>query len=153
MDTPRLSPAETLKSSSNLLRGSIAEELLNDSDSFTKPSAGLLKFHGVYQQDDRDLRKTSPTKVYSSMVRVGVPGGRLTAAQYLELDRLASEAGDGTLRITSRQGVQYHYVGKRDLKTLIAAVNSTGLGTWAACGGRRPQRHGGPLNLSKDSQI
>ncbi len=134
MDTPRLSPAETLKSSSQLLRGSIAEELLNESDFFTKPSAGLLKFHGVYQQDDRDLRKTNPTKVYSSMVRVGVPGGRLTAAQYLDLDRLASEAGDGTLRITSRQGVQYHYVGKRDLKTLVAAVNSTGLGTWAACG-------------------
>jgi len=134
MEPPRLSPAESLKSSSQFLRGTIAGELANDSDSFSKPAAALLKFHGAYQQDDRDLRKTSPTKVYSSMVRVGIPGGGLTPAQYLELDRLADEAGDGTLRITSRQGVQYHYVGKRNLKALIAAINATGLGTWAACG-------------------
>ncbi|HPT26110.1 MAG TPA: NADPH-dependent assimilatory sulfite reductase hemoprotein subunit [Bryobacteraceae bacterium] len=134
MEPPLLSPAETLKSSSRFLRGTIAEELLNDSDSFSKPTSALLKFHGAYQQDDRDLRKISPTKVYSSMVRVGIPGGGVTAAQYLELDRLADAAGDGTLRITSRQGVQYHYVGKRNLKALIAAINATGLGTWAACG-------------------
>lgn len=134
MEPPRLSAAEALKSSSQFLRGTIAEELKNDSDSFSKPASALLKFHGAYQQDDRDLRKISPTKVYSSMVRVGIPGGGLTSAQYLELDRLADEAGDGTLRITSRQGVQYHYVGKRNLKTLIAAVNAAGLGTWAACG-------------------
>jgi sulfite reductase (ferredoxin) len=134
MEPPRLSPAEGLKSSSQFLRGTIAEELLNDSESFSKPTTALLKFHGTYQQDDRDLRRTSPTKVYSSMVRVGIPGGGLTSEQYLELDRLADEAGDGTLRITSRQGVQYHYVGKRNLKALIAAVNAAGLGTWAACG-------------------
>ncbi|MBA3976059.1 MAG: NADPH-dependent assimilatory sulfite reductase hemoprotein subunit [Candidatus Solibacter sp.] len=134
MDTPRPSPAEGLKSGSTHLRGPIAEELLNDSPSFTKPAVGLLKFHGVYQQDDRDLRKTSPSKVYSSMVRVGVPGGRLTTEQYLHLDSLADRAGDGTLRITSRQGVQYHYVGKRDLKAHIAAINAAGLATWAACG-------------------
>ncbi len=134
MEPPRLSAAEALKSSSQFLRGTIAEELKHDSDSFSKPASALLKFHGAYQQDDRDLRKTSPTKVYSSMVRVGIPGGGLTSAQYLELDRLADKAGDGTLRITSRQGVQYHYVGKRNLKALIAAINATGLGTWAACG-------------------
>ncbi|HNY41765.1 MAG TPA: hypothetical protein PKJ41_15300, partial [Bryobacteraceae bacterium] len=97
MEPPLLSPAETLKSSSRFLRGTIAEELLNDSDSFSKPTSALLKFHGAYQQDDRDLRKISPTKVYSSMVRVGIPGGGVTAAQYLELDRLADAAGERRL--------------------------------------------------------
>ncbi|HAX41647.1 MAG TPA: hypothetical protein DCY80_03685, partial [Solibacterales bacterium] len=110
------------------------EDLATDSPQFSRPSVGVLKFHGVYQQDDRDLRKKSPTKVYSCMVRVGVPGGGLTAEQYIGLDRLADEAGDGTLRITSRQGVQYHYVGKTSLARLIRSINETGLNTWAACG-------------------
>lgn len=128
------SPAEALKANSRHLRGPIAEELLTESPQFSKPSVGLLKFHGIYQQDDRDLRKAQPERSYSSMVRVGVPGGVVTAAQYLELDRLAGEIGDQTLRLTSRQDVQYHYVGKRNLKALIQAINGTGLSTLAACG-------------------
>ncbi len=68
------------------------------------------------------------------MVRVSIPGGRLTAEQYLKLDRLAGEVGDATLRITSRQGLQYHYVLKQNLKSLIHAINTAGLNTWAACG-------------------
>ncbi len=128
------SPAEGLKANSRHLRGPIAEDLQTEAPQFSKPSVGLLKFHGIYQQDDRDLRKTQPERVYSSMVRVGIPGGLVTAAQYLELDRLAGELGDGTLRITSRQDVQYHYVGKRNLKTLIQAINRSGLSTLAACG-------------------
>lgn len=128
------SPAEDLKENSRRLRGPVLEDLATDSPQFSRPSVGVLKFHGVYQQDDRDLRKKSPTKVYSCMVRVGVPGGGLTAEQYIGLDRLADEAGDGTLRITSRQGVQYHYVGKTSLARLIRSINETGLNTWAACG-------------------
>lgn len=132
--TLKRSPAEDLKANSHRLRGPIPEELGNASDQFTRPSVGLLKFHGIYQQDDRDLRKNQPEKVYSCMVRVGIPGGGVTAGQYLALDRLAGEFGDATLRITSRQGVQYHYVGKTNLARLIRAVNEAGLNTWAACG-------------------
>src|SRR6185369_4896742 len=87
-----------------------------------------------YQQDDRDLRNRRPEREYSSMVRVGIPGGRLTAEQYLQLDRLADAVGDGTLRITSRQDLQYHRVGKRSLRELIARLHAIHLDTWAACG-------------------
>lgn len=132
--TAKRSAAEDLKENSRRLRGPVREDLATDSPQFSKPSVGVLKFHGVYQQDDRDLRKKSPTKVYSCMVRVGVPGGGVTAAQYLGLDRLADTTGDGTLRITSRQGIQYHYVGKTNLARLIRAINETGLNTYAACG-------------------
>jgi sulfite reductase (ferredoxin) len=134
MPDPKPSPAEALKANSRHLRGSIAEELLTESPEFSKPSVGLLKFHGIYQQDDRDLRKSQPERSYSSMVRVGIPGGLVSAAQYLELDRLAGEIGDETLRVTSRQDVQYHYVGKRNLKTLLQALSGAGLSTLAACG-------------------
>ena len=90
-DAIKLSSAETLKAGSTHLRGSLAVELENPLTHFSKPATGVLKFHGIYQQDDRDLRKTQPDRVYSAMVRVGIPGGRLTAEQYLELDRLADE--------------------------------------------------------------
>lgn len=128
------SPTENLKAQSRHLRGTIAEDLLTDAQQFSRPSAGVLKFHGIYQQDDRDLRKTQPERIYSSMVRVGIPGGLVSARQYLELDRLAGEVGDETLRITSRQDVQYHYVGKQNLRRLIRAINGSGLSTLAACG-------------------
>jgi sulfite reductase (ferredoxin) len=108
-------------------------ELNSQEAVFSKSSVTLLKFHGMYQQDNRDLRKTG-AKVHSFMVRVGIPGGRLSPAQYLELDRLADAVGDGTLRITSRQDIQYHYVGKHDLRTLIQALDRIRLTTLAACG-------------------
>ncbi len=128
------SPAEALKAQSRHLRGVISEDLQTESSQFSKPSVGLLKFHGIYQQDDRDVRKTQPERVFSSMIRVGIPGGFVNAAQYLELDRLAGVFGDETLRVTSRQDVQYHYVGKRNLKALIQGICGSGLGTLAACG-------------------
>ena len=117
---PKLSSAETLKRNSRHLRGTIAEELGNTLLHFSKPATGVLKFHGIYQQDDRDLRKLQPERVFSAMVRVGIPGGRLSAEQYLELDRLADEVGDGTLRITSRQALQYHGVGIRSASKIKA---------------------------------
>ncbi|MBX9600566.1 MAG: NADPH-dependent assimilatory sulfite reductase hemoprotein subunit [Bryobacteraceae bacterium] len=128
-----MTAVEALKQSSHRLRGSLAEELNNPLPGFSKPATTLLKFHGMYQQEDRDLRK-SGEKSQTFMIRVGIPGGRLTALQYLELDRLADEAGDGTLRITSRQDIQYHYVGKRDLRILLQALESISLSTFAACG-------------------
>lgn len=134
MEPVKRSGAEVLKESSNYLRGNVAGELGNGLSYFGKESVGLLKFHGIYQQDDRDLRKKLPEKAYSAMVRVSIPGGRLTAEQYLALDGLAGELGDATLRITSRQGLQYHYVLKQNLKSLIRRINESGLNTWAACG-------------------
>ena len=119
MSTERFSGAENLKRESRHLRSTIAEELGNVLPHFSKPATGILKFHGIYQQDDRDVRKAQPERLFSAMVRVGIPGGRLNAAQYLELDRLADQVGDGTLRITSRQAVQFHGVGKRSLQELI----------------------------------
>src|SRR5271170_2457332 len=101
-----LSPAEGVKAASSFLRGPLTEELINESDQFSKHAVAVLKFHGIYQQDDRDARKTS-AKRYSAMVRVGIPGGTLTANQYLALDRIAEDLADGSLRITTRQDIQY----------------------------------------------
>jgi sulfite reductase (ferredoxin) len=132
MDNAALSPAEQGKLAGNYLRGTIAEELQNAEQTFSKPAQGVLKFHGIYQQDDRDLRKAG-IKQYTAMVRVGIPGGVLTAEQYLALDALA-DLGDGSLRITTRQDIQYHYVPKNRLPALLKGINDAYLTTLAACG-------------------
>ncbi len=127
-----LPAAEQAKVEANYLRGTLAEELQSTDPAFSKPATAVLKFHGIYQQDDRDLRK-SGQKSITAMVRVGVPGGVLTPEQYLTLDRLADYA-DGSLRITTRQDIQYHYVSKLNIRELIAGVNESYLSTLAACG-------------------
>lgn len=132
MDPKALPGPEQAKLNANYLRGTLAEELAGESPEFSKPATGVLKFHGIYQQDDRDLRKQG-NKTFSVMVRVGVPGGVLSAEQYLSLDRLA-DLGDGTLRITTRQDFQYHHIPKSRAKELIAGVNRSYLSTLAACG-------------------
>ncbi len=136
----KLNKLEYLKEGSNQLRGTIADELRSDSEHFTGDTAQLLKHHGTYQQDNRDQRKAknpdgSPKgKTYICMIRTRVPGGRVTAEQFLaELD-LCERYGDGTLRITSRQGLQLHGVIKHDLQATIRAINETMLTTLAACG-------------------
>lgn len=126
------SAAEQAKIAGRHLRGSITQELESSESVFSAPATGVLKFHGVYQQDDRDLRK-SGTKQFSAMVRVGIPGGVLTPEQYLTLDRLA-DLGDGSVRITTRQDVQYHYVPKARLRELMRGLNGSYLSTLAACG-------------------
>jgi sulfite reductase (ferredoxin) len=127
-----LPAAEQAKIDARFLRGTLADELETDAVQFSKPATSVLKFHGIYQQDDREARKTGP-KQYSAMVRVGVPGGKLTPEQYLALDRLG-DLGDGSLRITTRQDIQYHYVPKARLRELIWELNANYLGTLAACG-------------------
>ena len=124
--------AEQAKIDARYLRGTLASELENTESLFSKPATSVLKFHGIYQQDDRDLRRAG-TKQYTAMVRVGVPGGVLTPEQYLALDRLA-DIGDGSLRITTRQDIQYHYVPKPRLRELIRGLNENFLSTLAACG-------------------
>ena len=132
MDNTAIPAAEQAKVNANYLRGTLSDELETASPEFSKPSIGVLKFHGIYQQDDRDLRKQGK-KEFSDMVRVGVPGGVLSPGQYLTLDRLAS-LGDGSLRITTRQDIQYHYIPKTKLRELIQGLNESYLSTLAACG-------------------
>jgi sulfite reductase (ferredoxin) len=128
------SAAEQVKASSRHLRGKILEELHLQTDEFSKETVQVLRFHGTYQQKDRDARKTGQPPAVGSMVRVGVPGGVLKPEQYLALDRLADEAGDGSLRVTARQDIQFHRVKKARLKPLIRTLNQNLLSTLAACG-------------------
>src|SRR5262249_9255065 len=136
--TPKLSPVEGVKESSRQLRGSLAADLAQDSDHFSEQDKQLLKFHGSYQQEDRDARKARRGeglgKHYMFMVRCKIPGGLVTAEQYLALDKLADAYGNGTLRFTSRQGIQFHGVLKAHLKDTIAGINETLLTTLGACG-------------------
>ncbi|MGI4748075.1 MAG: NADPH-dependent assimilatory sulfite reductase hemoprotein subunit [Janthinobacterium lividum] len=134
----KLSGVETLKESSHGLRGRLAEELVEGGIQVSEDAYNLLKFHGSYEQFDRDtataLKQQKLEKDYQFMVRVRMPGGMLTAAQYLGLDRLADDHANGTLRITTRQGIQFHGILKGELKPSIAAINHTLLTTLCACG-------------------
>jgi sulfite reductase (ferredoxin) len=143
--TPTTEPApakksgvETLKETSRYLRGNIVTELNDGTDHVSKDSYNLLKFHGTYQQEDRDARKTRDKtgvgKHYMFMVRCKIPGGKVTADQYLAVDDLAGQYANGTLRFTTRQGIQLHGVLKGDLHATIAGINHCLLTTLGACG-------------------
>ncbi len=139
MSEAKVSPVETIKLQSDYLRGTIAQELLDGNDGFSKASVQLLKHHGTYQQDNRDERAAARKagesgKMHSFMVRTKVPGGKLTSRQLLaELD-LCDELGNTTLRLTSRQALQLHGVLKGNLREAIRRVNQVQLTTLAACG-------------------
>jgi sulfite reductase (ferredoxin) len=133
------SKVEVVKIGSGYLRGPLAEEVAAGSTHISEEAATVLKFHGSYQQDDRDLRaqmkREGKEKAFQFMVRVRVPGGKIhDAGQYLAIDELAQTVGNGTLRITTRQEFQLHGVLKEDLKATIRRVNETLLSTLAACG-------------------
>lgn len=129
---------EDIKVDSRGLRGRIVETLQSEASHFEEPEYQLLKFHGTYQQDDRDQRiprkKAGEEKAWMFMVRSKMPGGRLTSEQYLVHDRMADDLGNGTIRITTRQGIQMHGVLKGGLKDTIARIKDSGLTTWGACG-------------------
>lgn len=130
---------ERIKSSSEYLRGSITEGLTDPiTGSICDDDQILIKFHGIYQQDDRDVRndrrKAKLEPLYSFMIRARVPGGVATSSQYKVLAELAKEHANGSLRLTTRQAFQWHGVFKRNLKQTIAGINSTLLDTIAACG-------------------
>ncbi|MBI1777797.1 MAG: NADPH-dependent assimilatory sulfite reductase hemoprotein subunit [Proteobacteria bacterium] len=132
------SKAEETKRLSHGLRGALTAELAGPESHFAAAEQLLLKFHGTYQGYDRDsateLKQQGLEKQWEFMVRAKIPGGRLTPEQYLALDALAERHGGGNLRITTRQGVQFHGIIKRDLKATIAAINRALLTTFAACG-------------------
>jgi sulfite reductase (NADPH) hemoprotein beta-component len=127
------SPQELLKEGDPTLAGTIGRTLADPQvDHLSDEDAQFLKFHGSYQQVDRDQRKTA--KQYIFMVRVRMPGGRLSPEQYLALDRLAGEYANHTLRITSRQGIQFHGILKSNLDRTIKGINDVLLTTLGACG-------------------
>ncbi len=133
-----LSANEGIKERSRHLRGDIAAELENDAARFTEESIQLLKFHGTYQQDDRDQRREARRagldRHWQMMIRTRIPGGRVTPEGYLAHDEIAGRWGDGTLRITTRQDLQLHGVLKRDLRASIRGINEALLTTLGGCG-------------------
>lgn len=135
----KLSANEGIKIRSNFLRGTILEGLADPiTGAIPEDDTQLTKFHGTYQQDDRDLRqerlgqKLEP--LYSFMIRVRVPGGICSSQQWLEMDRLAQSHANNTLRLTTRQAFQFHGVYKTKLQDTIKQINDTGMDTIAACG-------------------
>ncbi len=134
----KLSKVEEIKRESGYLRGTIAEELIAGTTHFGDADFQLLKFHGTYEQYDRDTatarKQQGLEKEFRFMVRLKIPGGRLTAEQYLAVDDLAGRYANGTLRFTTRQDFQLPGVIKEDLKATIAEINATLLTTLGACG-------------------
>ncbi len=134
-----LSANERIKEHSNLLRGTIAEGLLiPETGAIADDDQQLTKFHGIYLQDDRDLRaergKQRMEKAFIFMARMRVPSGILTPVQYLAADKMARERGNGTLRFTTRQTIQFHGIIKSNLRPLIQGLHTEMLDTIAACG-------------------
>ena len=124
---------ELLKLNDPTLAGTLAETLADPAaDHINEDDGQFIKFHGIYQQDDRDLRKTG--KKYMFMIRARIPAGVVPAAQYLAFDKLATAHGNDTLRITSRQSIQWHGVVKSGLRALVKGLNDALVTTIAACG-------------------
>ncbi|MGO8744747.1 MAG: NADPH-dependent assimilatory sulfite reductase hemoprotein subunit [Thermoguttaceae bacterium] len=139
-EAEKLSGVEKIKQASNFLHGSIAEELANSNPAFAEDTANLIKHHGMYQQDDRDLRGVKDAtgkrleKAYSLMIRVKVPGGRLSCDQLLAQLDLCDELGSATARITNRQDVQLHGVLKKNIRQAVQRINDVQCTTLGACG-------------------
>jgi sulfite reductase (NADPH) hemoprotein beta-component len=138
-DTKQLSRNEHLKEASAYLRGTIAEALREETTaSITEDNAQLVKFHGMYLQDDRDLRseraRKKMEKAFAFMVRVRIPGGVLTPEQFMALERIARTYASGTARITTRQTIQLHGIIKFNVKETLQAIDKVLLSTIAACG-------------------
>lgn len=133
------SEVEKIKDVSNYLRGTIAEGLADPlTGAIFERDAQLLKFHGSYMQDDRDLRgerqKQKLEPAYQFMIRLRMPGGVCTPEQWLKLDELAQKYGGNTIRLTTRQTVQYHNVLKHQLRPLIRGMDEVAMTSIAACG-------------------
>ncbi|MBD2384656.1 sulfite reductase, ferredoxin dependent [Cylindrospermum sp. FACHB-282] len=128
------SKVEGIKENSNFLREPVATEILEDTTHFSEDAIQLLKFHGSYQQDNRDNRVKGQEKDYQFMLRTKNPGGFVPPQLYLALDKLADEYGNHTLRATTRQGFQVHGILKKNLKTAIATIFKNLGSTLGACG-------------------
>jgi len=130
---------EGIKGASNFLRGTIAQDVADESTgAISEKNSQLTKFHGLYLQDDRDrraaLKKEGKEKAFGFMLRVRLPGGRATPEQWLTLDRLSEELASPSLRLTTRQTFQFHGVLKGNVKPLIQGMHKVLLDSIAACG-------------------
>ena len=137
--TDELSRNERIKEASDYLRGTLEQGLREEiTGAIIEDDAQLVKFHGMYLQDDRDLRpertRKKMEKAFAFMIRVRIPGGVLTPQQWLALDKVARDYGNGTMRLTTRQTVQLHGVIKSNLKATLKAIDAVLLNTIAACG-------------------
>ncbi len=132
--TRKVSKLENIKEQSNFLREPLKSELLEDTSYFSQDAVQILKFHGSYQQDNRDNRVKGQEKDYQMMLRTRNPGGYISAQLYATLDDLSDEYGNHTLRVTTRQGFQLHGILKKNLKTAIASIVKSMGSTLGACG-------------------
>ena len=135
----KLAANEYLKTESNYLRGTILEGLADPlTGAISEADQQLTKFHGIYMQDDRDLRKERRLqkleRAYSFMIRVRVAGGVCTPAQWIQMDEIADKYTSGTIKLTTRQAFQFHGVLKGVLKKTMQEINKSLLDTIAACG-------------------
>ena len=151
-----LTDVERIKADSKHLRGTIVDSLADPlTGALAADDTQLSKFHGFYQQDDRDLRSERKRQrlepAYSFMLRARVPAGICSTEQWLTIDRLATTFANGTIRLTTRQAIQLHGVIKRDLKKTIAGINdsdmtitnSTIVGNWVGGESHHPAPRGG----------
>ncbi|WET50213.1 assimilatory sulfite reductase (NADPH) hemoprotein subunit [Chryseobacterium indologenes] len=134
-----LSPVERIKTQSNGLRGTLKESLADDfTGAIREDDQTLIKFHGMYQQDDRDRREERVSKklewLYSYMIRLRLPGGFLTSDQWIGVNDIANDHSTGTIKITTRQTLQLHGILKSHLKPTIQSFNLNHLDSIAACG-------------------
>jgi sulfite reductase (ferredoxin) len=130
----KVSKIEKLKERSNFLREPLLTELQEDTTHFTEDGIQILKYHGSYQQDNRDNRVKGQEKDYQMMLRTRSPGGFIPPELFIALDKLSEEYGNHTLRITTRQGFQIHGILKKNLKTSISTILQHMGSTLSACG-------------------
>ncbi len=138
-DQKKLSPIEKIKTSSNGLRGTLKESLLDEvTGAVREQDHALVKFHGMYEQDDRDLREERAQKkldkLYSFMIRLRIPGGRISPQQWMAAHHIAGEYSTGVIKITTRQTIQLHGILKRHIKPTLKDFDAVKLDSIAACG-------------------
>ena len=132
MEPQKPNKVELIKENSRYLRGSVEEELLQETPNFSEDNAVMLKAHGMYQQHDRDVR--GGQKLHSFMIRWRIPAGQLSADQYLVLDNLATRYANNTLRLTTRETIQFHGAQKGELRPLLQSIHEILLTSLGACG-------------------
>ncbi|MCG6861828.1 MAG: assimilatory sulfite reductase (NADPH) hemoprotein subunit [Chromatiaceae bacterium] len=135
----KVNPNELIKANSNYLRGTLRESIADELTGALSPAdAQISKFHGFYEQDDRDKRQDRRERFlepqYSFMLRARLPGGVCTPKQWLVMDRIGRTLANGTLRLTTRQTFQYHGILKRDIKGVIQGINQALIDSIGGCG-------------------
>jgi sulfite reductase (NADPH) hemoprotein beta-component len=135
----KLSPIEAIKTKSKGLRGTLQESLTDEiTGAVREQDHALIKFHGMYEQDDRDLREERAAKkldkLYSFMIRLRIPGGLMTADQWIAAHHVAGQYSTGIIKITTRQTIQLHGILKYQIKPTLKAFNTVHLDSIAACG-------------------